>query len=169
MIFLLAGNVPFAGAETVSILPDSSMDLPQQSISHPVGGSQNAITLYGIASWYSESDPFINLHTANGEVFNDRALTCATWHFSFGSYLRVENLDNGKSVVCRVNGNAFRRRDENSAARNIFGIHKGRRMISLGVAHQAIGLQPRVAAPFAVRFFEKCHFLLESQQVTIVA
>ena len=59
--------------------------------------------IYGIASWYSESDPNINKHTANGEIFDDSKLTCASWDFSFGTKLKIINLDNGKSVVCRVN------------------------------------------------------------------
>jgi rare lipoprotein A len=57
----------------------------------------------GIASWYSETDPGINLHTANGEIFDDGKLTCASWNHSFGTLLKVTNLKNGKSVVCRVN------------------------------------------------------------------
>ncbi len=57
----------------------------------------------GIASWYSEKDPGINRHTANGEVFDDSAMTCADWHHPFGTKLKVVNLANGKSVVCRVN------------------------------------------------------------------
>lgn len=57
----------------------------------------------GIASWYSKADDFINKHTANGEVFNDRAMTCASWYHPFGTKLKVTNLQNGKSVVCRVN------------------------------------------------------------------
>lgn len=57
----------------------------------------------GTASWYSKTDPGINYRTANNEVFDDSQLTCASWNFPFGTYLRVENEANGKSVVCRVN------------------------------------------------------------------
>lgn len=57
----------------------------------------------GIASWYSKKGPGIKRYTANGELFDDRKLTCAAWNYSFGTRLRVENLKNGKSVVCRVN------------------------------------------------------------------
>ncbi len=57
----------------------------------------------GIASWYSESDPGINLTTANGEVFDETQFTCATWEFPFQTWLRVTNLANQRSVVCRVN------------------------------------------------------------------
>ena len=58
---------------------------------------------FGIASWYSESDPGINQRTANGEIFEDSKHTCASWDFPFGTHLRVTHLTNGKTVVCRVN------------------------------------------------------------------
>ena len=57
----------------------------------------------GIASWYSEKDPAINKHTANNEIFDDEADTCATWHYPFHEKLLVFNLLNGKWTVCRVN------------------------------------------------------------------
>lgn len=58
---------------------------------------------FGTASWYSESDPGINLTTANGEIFDDSQFTCASWDFPFGTWLRVTNLSNGEVVFCRVN------------------------------------------------------------------
>lgn len=58
---------------------------------------------FGIASWYSETDPAINERTANNEKFDDGADTCATWHFPFHEKLLVINGFNGKWVVCRVN------------------------------------------------------------------
>jgi len=57
----------------------------------------------GVASWYSESDPGIHFTTANGEIFDDSRLTCASWDFPFQARLRVTNLTNGLSVVCRLN------------------------------------------------------------------
>ena len=57
----------------------------------------------GVASWYSERDPGINRFTASGEIFDDQKLTCASWYHEFGTLLKVTNLRNGKSVVCRVN------------------------------------------------------------------
>ena len=57
----------------------------------------------GIASWYSAADPSIHPFTASGEAFDDTKPTCASWDFPFGTYLKVVNLANGKSVVCRVN------------------------------------------------------------------
>ncbi|HOE27990.1 MAG: septal ring lytic transglycosylase RlpA family protein [Candidatus Aureabacteria bacterium] len=57
----------------------------------------------GIASWYSRSDRGIRKTTANMERFSDKKHTCAAWHLPFNTMLRVTNLQNGKSVIVRVN------------------------------------------------------------------
>ena len=69
----------------------------------PVGNFLTAPSFFGIASWYSESDPGINLETANGEIFDDSELTCASWDFPFDTFLKVTYLESGRSVICRVN------------------------------------------------------------------
>lgn len=58
---------------------------------------------FGVASWYSKTDKYINERTANGEKFDDRKMTCASWDYPFGKKLVVINTLNGKWVVCRVN------------------------------------------------------------------
>jgi rare lipoprotein A len=55
----------------------------------------------GIASWYGTS--FHGKRTANGDTFNRQALTCASNQYPLGTWLRVTNLRNGKSVVVKVN------------------------------------------------------------------
>ncbi|MCK5581763.1 MAG: septal ring lytic transglycosylase RlpA family protein [Candidatus Omnitrophica bacterium] len=57
----------------------------------------------GQASWYSEQSPGINKRTANNEIFNDRDMTCALWDVPFNKKIKITNLDNGKSIVVRVN------------------------------------------------------------------
>lgn len=57
----------------------------------------------GKASWYSRESPGIKLYTANNEIFDDEALTCAIWWTRFDRKIRVTNLSNGKSVIVRVN------------------------------------------------------------------
>lgn len=63
----------------------------------------------GIASWYSESDARINRFTASGEIFDDTQATCASRDFPFGTYVKIVNIHNGKSVICRVNDHGPRR------------------------------------------------------------
>ncbi len=57
--------------------------------------------IQGMASWYGPG--FDGQYTANGEVFNQYALTAAHRYLPFGTRVRVTNLDNGRSVVVRIN------------------------------------------------------------------
>lgn len=58
----------------------------------------------GEASWYGgNGDGFSGKPTASGEIFNPKELTCAHRTLPLGSFLEVENLDNGKRVVVKVN------------------------------------------------------------------
>ena len=55
----------------------------------------------GVASWYGPT--FYGKHTANGEVFDANALTAAHRTLPMPVNVRVTNLDNGRSIVVRVN------------------------------------------------------------------
>lgn len=55
----------------------------------------------GIASWYGPN--FHGRMTANGEVFDQFHLSAAHPTLPLPSYVRVQNLDNGRSVIVRVN------------------------------------------------------------------
>ena len=77
-------------------------------IKKPIRRKKKQPVYRGTASWYSETDPGINLRTANNEIFDDSKLTCASWYFPFGTYLKVENEANGESVICRVNDRGYR-------------------------------------------------------------
>lgn len=55
----------------------------------------------GVASWYGPH--FQGKETANGETFNMHQLTCAHRTLPLGTWLRVTNLRNRKSVFVRVN------------------------------------------------------------------
>jgi len=63
----------------------------------------SSVIIRGQASWYSQTDPGILLTTANMENFDDSALTCAIWDLPFNTMLKVTNLENGRSVIVRVN------------------------------------------------------------------
>ncbi|HEY4076055.1 MAG TPA: septal ring lytic transglycosylase RlpA family protein [Rhizomicrobium sp.] len=55
----------------------------------------------GIASWYGPT--FYGKHTANGEMYDGNALTAAHKTLPMPVNVRVTNLDNGKSLIVRVN------------------------------------------------------------------
>jgi rare lipoprotein A len=72
-----------------------------------VGGVLSAIptradqVVHGLATWYGPG--FAGNRTASGEIFNPSALTAAHRTLPFGTQVRVTNLNNGRSVVVRIN------------------------------------------------------------------
>ena len=55
----------------------------------------------GIASWYGPT--FYGHHTANGEMYDGNELTAAHKTLPMPVNVRVTNLDNGKSLIVRIN------------------------------------------------------------------
>ena len=55
----------------------------------------------GIGSWYG--DEFAGRLTANGEIFDPDLVTAAHKTLPMPNVVRVTNLDNGKSLVVRIN------------------------------------------------------------------
>jgi rare lipoprotein A len=63
--------------------------------------SDRPFSAVGIASWYG--DAFQGRKTANGEIFDKRAVTAAHTTMPLPSYARVTNLLNARSIIVRVN------------------------------------------------------------------
>ncbi len=82
----------------------------------------------GVASWYG--DETLNQKdghmTANGEAFNPNALSAAHKHLPLPTNVKVTNLQNGRSVIVRVNDRGPFPSDHNAAS--------GRRIIDLSYA-----------------------------------
>jgi rare lipoprotein A len=80
----------------------------------------------GIASWYGMK--FNGYHTSNGELYDMYAMTAAHKTLPIPSYVRVTHLENGKSVVVRINDRGpfheGRIIDLSYAAAHRLGIHK---------------------------------------------
>jgi rare lipoprotein A len=55
----------------------------------------------GIASWYGKK--FHNRRTANGEIYDMNKLTAAHKKLPFNTIVEVENLDNHKKTIVRIN------------------------------------------------------------------
>lgn len=88
----------------------------------------------GLASWYG--DAFHGRPTSNQEVFDMHQLTAAHKTLPLPTYARVTNLENGRSVVVRVNDR---------------GPFKGSRIIDLSfAAAQALDMVERGVAPVEV-------------------
>jgi rare lipoprotein A len=77
----------------------------------------------GMASWYGAA--FHGRRTANGEVYDMASITAAHPTMPLPSYARVTNLDNGYSVIVRVNDrgpyHAGRVMDVSSRAADVLG------------------------------------------------
>ncbi|MCL4126717.1 UNVERIFIED_CONTAM: hypothetical protein GTU68_019560 [Idotea baltica] len=55
----------------------------------------------GVASWYGKK--FHGRKTSNGETYDMYAMTAAHKSLAIPSYVKVTNLDNGRTVIVRVN------------------------------------------------------------------
>ncbi len=95
----------------------------------------------GIASWYGGK--FQGRRTANGEIFDTNKLTAAHKTLPFNTLIKVQNPQNGKSVVVRINDRGpfveGRIIDLSRAAADAIGI------TGLGVAQVRISLYRREA------------------------
>ncbi len=58
-------------------------------------------TSYGYATWYGRE--FNGRKTASGEIYDMHGLTAAHRTLSFGSKVKVTNLENNRSVTVRIN------------------------------------------------------------------
>lgn len=74
--------------------------LQAQTARNTRSGVPSAIQ-YGTASFYA--DKFVGKKTANGDIFSQDKMTAAHNTLPLGTWIRVTNLRNKKSVVVRVN------------------------------------------------------------------
>lgn len=102
---------------------------PQQISLGPV-----RLNIQGLASWYGPG--FNGNRSANGEIFNQNALTAAHRSLPFGTQVRVTNLRNGQSVVVRITDR---------------GPYSGHRVIDLSAAAaRAVGMIQAGVAPVSL-------------------
>jgi len=57
--------------------------------------------LYGTASFYANK--FEGRQTANGEIFSQKKMTAACNVLPLGTWVKVTNLHNGRSVIVKIN------------------------------------------------------------------
>jgi len=101
-------KVTFKGRGVTSDYPDLAPGPEKPSKPYRVMGrryyplkSSKGFTKTGIASWYGPN--FHGKLTANGETYNQMAGTAAHKTLPFNTVLLVENMENGKSTVVRIN------------------------------------------------------------------
>jgi len=93
---VIAESVAGLGSEEIS-QNQASLMMDSQHSQEPPGTTPETM----VASYYA--DYFHGRTTANGETFNQYAMTCAHKTLPFNTRLLVTNPKNGKSVEVRVN------------------------------------------------------------------
>jgi len=92
----------------------------------------------GIASWYGKK--FHGHRTSSGESYNMYAMTAAHKNLPLPSYVHVTNLDNGRSVIVRVNDR---------------GPFHASRIIDLSyAAAKKLGITPTGTSPVEIRVID---------------
>lgn len=86
-------------AALLFILPNSFSQ--QADTTTKIKPVKNKRVLYGLASFYSNS--FNGRKTASGEIFSQSKFTCACNVLPLGTWIKVTNLRNGRSVVVKTN------------------------------------------------------------------
>lgn len=82
----------------------------------------------GLASWYGEETRRQKggHMTANGELFNPRALTAAHKYLPLPIHVQVTNLENGRSIIVRVNDRGpFPSRYNPNSGKRIIDLSRG--------------------------------------------
>ena len=85
-------------------------------------------TMYGTASYYA--DKFNGRETANGEIYDSEKMTAACNVLPLGTWIRVTNLSNNRSVVVKTNDRLHARMKRivdlsRAAAKKLGYINKG--------------------------------------------
>ena len=93
----MAANMLQATAQTEAT-PVSTRSVTSSSTS--TRHVNNAKIQYGTASFYS--DKFEGRQTANGEIFTQKGMTCAHNSLPLGTWVKVTNLSNKRSVILKV-------------------------------------------------------------------
>ncbi|HEY9665309.1 MAG TPA: septal ring lytic transglycosylase RlpA family protein [Coleofasciculaceae cyanobacterium] len=135
----LMGNAP--PLEEIAGIPQERK--PQRSTTRVAVGPIR-MEIRGMASWYGPG--FHGRASASGERYNQNAMTAAHRSLPFGTNVRVTNLNNGRSVVVRINdrGPFIRGRviDLSAAAARVLGlIHTGVAPVQV----QVLGTSDRIA------------------------
>lgn len=98
LLLLIMGLLPFSG------MVRSQAEVPGSPVTGPVLQDKpvkNPRVLYGVASYYA--DKFNGRETANGEIYDSKKMTAACNQLPLGTWIRVTNLVNNRSVVVKTN------------------------------------------------------------------
>ena len=99
IIMLCINKLSFSQIDTTIVVVDTAIIDSSKSELNEKAPSKKI--LFGQASFYG--DKFIGKKTANGEIFSQHKFTAACNVLPLGTWIRVTNLKNGKSVIVKTN------------------------------------------------------------------
>ena len=107
-------------------------------------GPKKPRVYYGIASFYAAK--FNGRPTANGEIYSDKKLTAACNILPLGTWIRVTNLKNNRSVIVKTNDRLHPRMKRivdlsRSAAENLRYTSRGLTQVKVEVIEKHKALQ----------------------------
>lgn len=100
-VMVLMDTLPVKADTMLVQVALDSMQVLIDSVRYLDSMAKESKVMYGLASFYSKK--FHGRRTANGEIFNVNKMTCACNKVPLGTWLRVTNLKNGRSIVVKSN------------------------------------------------------------------
>ena len=99
LIMLCCNKIAFSQSDTTVVVDTTIIDSSKSVLKEKSDSSKKI--LFGQASFYGNK--FIGKKTANGEIFSQDKFTAACNVLPLGTWIRVTNLKNGKSVIVKTN------------------------------------------------------------------
>jgi rare lipoprotein A len=100
VVFLLCVFLPKVfSQDSAIVIKDSTIKNLADTITEQTEKTNKV--LFGTASYYAQK--FEGRKTANGEIFNHKKLTAACNVLPLGTWIKVTNLKNNKSVIVKTN------------------------------------------------------------------
>jgi rare lipoprotein A len=143
----LMGTLSIRTVQADARLPRPAAVPPEVASSTPAVDGQNKAAapkhgrlFRGIASWYGSV--FNGRRTANGEVFDMNAMTACHPTLPFGTWVRVVNLRNKRSVVVRINDRGDLGEDQRRIIDLSYGAAQKLGMTQAGLAKVSLEVVP---------------------------
>lgn len=122
--FIIWSMLSFATPVTVQPQPQQVVVVEQ---TETIAQEATTVLKKGVASFYHPK--FVGRKTATGEVFSNEKFTAASNYFKLGTYVKVTNTANGRSIYVKINdrmGHPTRLIDLTSrAARELKFVNRG--------------------------------------------
>jgi rare lipoprotein A len=98
--FIISKNRLLTACLALFLLQPAHLLAQQQAATTQPGPKVHRV-FYGMASFYSNK--FNGRKTASGEIFSQGKMTCACNVLPLGTWIKVTNMRNGRSVVLKTN------------------------------------------------------------------